>query len=682
MHRPLALSTLLTLAACGGGGGAVGSDLATPLADFAWQQRGFEGGFVPAVVYDPHRLGTVWASGDDGSGLFRSNDGGLSWSRVAEVPFDHATYSLVVHPNDPTRIYAPNYFGRGLLRSVDGGSTWAVDGAGLPTDPPTRLAALGVDPADDARLVACTAAGLFLSTDFGDSFAPLASATFGAEGDFTAFAASSAGWFVGTAGGAVFRSTNAGLDWSTVIAPSGLEITALALSDHALYIGTAGGTLLRTTDFALSGLTTLNLGGGSGVIDSGLWSRLAVVSGATAVEDLVYVGTVATATGDAWGFFASDDGGATFERRMSGMGEEGSVFSIAVNPLDPSQVLVGTSGGGLFRTLNGGLDWVAASAGVQAGATLGFAQAANDAQHLVVSSTEGLNRSPGLFESVDGGDSWSAVTLEQDALSIHLLEGDSDLWLVGGFNGDGLVNPGILRSAGGAAGPFEVRLATRVRVERFVEAAGRVYACAVGFSAPAGPADLGLWASSDDGLTWSLVLNGLVNNVAMHSAHGTAVAVGEDAWTTSDHFASAPTSLGLASALAAGESGIGATFLGPTELLVGTSQGRLLLGTDYDAAAATVVWTPVTTPARDVFIRDVQAFEDAWYLACFTGDFFGSVDSTPGLLRSTDRGATWEFLESGLEASRLVWSLSADTQVPGRFWAGMWGGGLMRLTDL
>ena len=48
-------------------------------------------GFFSSVAFHPSRAGEVWASGDDSSGLYQSNDGGDTWALVDRLPLDQAT---------------------------------------------------------------------------------------------------------------------------------------------------------------------------------------------------------------------------------------------------------------------------------------------------------------------------------------------------------------------------------------------------------------------------------------------------------------------------------------------------------------------------------------------------------------------------------------------------------------
>lgn len=633
------------------------------------------GGFVSSLAFAPDQIGIVWASGDDSSGLFRSTDAGVSWSK-ANTPPDHSTYSLVFDPSDGSRIYAPNRFGRGLLTSGDGGQTWTVEGEGLPVPPASvQVDDFLVDPQNSARLFACTGSGLFVSTDFGETFAELGSASFGGETHFTAAAASAAGLFVGGQGGGVFRSVNGGADWTEVA--TGAQVGDLALTSNALYIARNDGSLQRTVDFGPAGLVVLDPPGG-GAFETGLWLRLGVASGSSVASDIVYVGSVITPLPGDWGFFTSMNGGASFEQREAGLGDN-SIFSLAVDPFDPMHVLVGTLGDGIYASPDAGLTWTRQTAGIEAAAVLAAVEDASDPSHLLVSSTEGLNGTPGVWETFDEGEAWSQVaSVPVDALALEMDPGNASHLLVGGFNGDGHDNPAIHRSVSGSGGPWEVVLDTRVRIERFVRGPGRVYAVATDFSPPATLADLGLYASGDGGASWTQVFAQLVTNLSPNPASADeVVVVGEDAWVTTDGFQSPPVSLGLMAA-APGRIFTSVARDSATGLLVGTNTGELFRTANFDPAAG-VIWEQIEIPVQSVFLRDIHVEDGGWYVGCWTGDLLVQPDSTPGLYRSLNGGVSWEVIPMESGGSRLLWSLQRRAGGDVRFLGARWGGGLVTI---
>ncbi|HLN58267.1 MAG TPA: hypothetical protein VK416_06875, partial [Thermoanaerobaculia bacterium] len=83
-------------------------------------------------------------------------------------------------------------------------------------------------------------------------------------------------------------------------------------------------------------------------------------------------------------------------------GPEGGVINaLAIDPFTPATVYAGTSGGGLFKSVDGGGRWTAANTGLT---NLNVYALAIDpiAPATVYAGTYG-----GLFKSVNGGGSWT-----------------------------------------------------------------------------------------------------------------------------------------------------------------------------------------------------------------------------------------------------------------------------------
>lgn len=96
------------------------------------------------------RRGTLKTLGE--GGLFRSSDGGASWTRLGEGL--EGTWIRVIRfdPDQPDTIYLGTS-GRGVLKSADGGRTWAESNAGL-TDPDRDIRSLVIDPTNHQRFYA------------------------------------------------------------------------------------------------------------------------------------------------------------------------------------------------------------------------------------------------------------------------------------------------------------------------------------------------------------------------------------------------------------------------------------------------------------------------------------------------------------------------------------------------
>jgi photosystem II stability/assembly factor-like uncharacterized protein len=130
-------------------------------------------------------LGSPWGPSPD-RGVFRSRDGGATWDKILYRDEDTGAIDLVMDPSNPDVLYAsllqlrryPWGFtsagpGTGLFKSVDGGDTWTelTDNPGLPDGLKGRIG-ITVSPANPRRVWAIVDAelgkkGVFRSDDAG-----------------------------------------------------------------------------------------------------------------------------------------------------------------------------------------------------------------------------------------------------------------------------------------------------------------------------------------------------------------------------------------------------------------------------------------------------------------------------------------------------------------------------------
>ena len=121
----------------------------------SWSSLGLEEtGTIGRVVVHPTDPNTIWvaASGklfanDEHRGLYRSTDGGTTWTKPLFVNDSTGVIDLAVNPRSPDTLYAASWErrrrandrhyggpGSGVHRSIDGGATWSELTSGLPTD--------------------------------------------------------------------------------------------------------------------------------------------------------------------------------------------------------------------------------------------------------------------------------------------------------------------------------------------------------------------------------------------------------------------------------------------------------------------------------------------------------------------------------------------------------------------
>src|SRR5947199_5638508 len=159
-----------------------GANLSTGCTDVAIDPTNANTMF--ACLWDFRRKGWEYRSGGDGpdkpsaSGLFRSNDGGETWTEVtpeANKGFPKKPYgrlAIAIAPSNPKRVYclveSPD---SALFVSDDGGATWDKrDKSNWVVWRPFYFARLVVDPKNPDRVFK-TDAALVLREDCGKSFA-------------------------------------------------------------------------------------------------------------------------------------------------------------------------------------------------------------------------------------------------------------------------------------------------------------------------------------------------------------------------------------------------------------------------------------------------------------------------------------------------------------------------------
>ncbi len=157
-----------------------------------WRRIGLERTYqIGRILVDPADAETVFVAAlghaygpNPERGVFRSRDGGRSWSRVLFRDADTGAIDLAFRPGDsrviyaslwqtrrpPWSVYPPsNGPGSGLYRSTDGGDHWTpIAGHGFPEQPGRIGLALAPSRPDRVyALVDATAGGLYRSDDAG-----------------------------------------------------------------------------------------------------------------------------------------------------------------------------------------------------------------------------------------------------------------------------------------------------------------------------------------------------------------------------------------------------------------------------------------------------------------------------------------------------------------------------------
>ena len=175
---------------------------------------------IYATMWDFRRQGWTFRSGGEGSGVFKSTDGGDHWTEFTDANSKgmpakpYGRIAIAVAPSNPQVVYAMiESKESALYRSNDGGKTWnKLDASQYMVWRPFYFANIIVDPKDPEKLFKPDLV-LLMSVNGGKSFSPVSS---GAHGDFHAvwIDPANSNFVIAGDDGGLWRSQDGGTRWS------------------------------------------------------------------------------------------------------------------------------------------------------------------------------------------------------------------------------------------------------------------------------------------------------------------------------------------------------------------------------------------------------------------------------------------------------------------------------------
>jgi photosystem II stability/assembly factor-like uncharacterized protein len=337
------------------------------------QTSGPSGGTITSIAV---LGGDVFAG--TASGVFRSTDGGASWSCVTTGVQNASIQGLAVIDTD---LFAATT--TGVVRSTNKGVTWTEADQGF-TGNPTALFAVGTD-----LFLVPEVNEVFRSSDFGATWDTIPTLTDSAA---FCFAAMGGIYFAGTEVNGIVFSTDSGVTWAGAgdegfpemplnfvysLAVIGTDL--FAASDTAIFLSSDSGTTWN----ALAGFP--GFGNGASVL--------------TVVGSKLFAGT-----GYGGGLYFSSDTGKSWTAAGSG------VSYLNVNTLASSgnSIFAGTYDAGMFISTDGGVNWQADDSGLVITNVSNFAVLGPDifANCNQIYAGDAGN----LFITNDQGGSWADIT--------------------------------------------------------------------------------------------------------------------------------------------------------------------------------------------------------------------------------------------------------------------------------
>jgi photosystem II stability/assembly factor-like uncharacterized protein len=339
--------------------------------------------------------------------LLRSTNGGSSWSKLSVgVDPKGPLVALGISAQDPDTVYTAGYGGSGVYRSGDGGSTWSNVSGNVRNRSITTLA---VSPWTDALVFATGPKGspTWVTSTGGGTWRQIGRLQ---QTTAIAFADDVDGLVLtGDELGAVHMSKDRGATWSDLAFESGtggairsIVVSPRFSSDHTFFVATNSAGVYRTTDGG-SSFTRVS----DGLSDPKTISL--AISPSFATDKTLWVSTYTD------GAYVSSDRGDTWSKRGDGVTtneqadllhrSQFGVIRVAASKGSSDSTLFLAGFDGLFRSRDGGRHWHEVQtqpAAIIMGVTVSPAYAKDRTLFL----TTYIN---GLSRSEDDGGHWKAI---------------------------------------------------------------------------------------------------------------------------------------------------------------------------------------------------------------------------------------------------------------------------------
>lgn len=309
-----------------------------------WHSLGRDHAAVYSLAVDPFDSSHILAGAT--TDLFETSDRGRHWSQVVSTGLstrpDIATLTVRVDPANQQNVYV---LGGGVWKTGDGGQTWSAKNRGL-----RGLAgyALLINPSDSTTLYLGIrfGGGIYKSENSAESWQeliamrnqPVQSLAIHLDHPQTIYA--------GTSLGDIFRSADGGATWEVLLAgdPAHGQILGLAIKQQdsrVIYAGTARAGVYKSINGGKTWCRT-----SQGLPSGNVWYVVP-----SYLDDRVVYAAV---TGR--GIFKSIDAGANWFAVNTGITNLAGRWVLTMDPFSPD-IIYASSDLGVYKTTTGGSSW-------------------------------------------------------------------------------------------------------------------------------------------------------------------------------------------------------------------------------------------------------------------------------------------------------------------------------------
>ena len=408
------------------------------------------GGLGYDIRMHPDNLDVMYVT-DAGAGVFRSEDGGLTWAARNEgirIGFgdDFPVFCLTLDPNNPDRIWVGTSYSSGIFRSDDAGQSWTLMNNGI-IETGATIRGFAVEPGNsdvvyvggeisswewspdepvpDAQgNLDLTRGFVYRSEDGGQNWRRIwygdaltryilihpddHDLIYVSTGIFDRNAANSSIAAMDPGGVGILRTSDGGESWEVLAEGNGFEHEDLHIGTLVMHPTNPNILLAGAGQDSYTMVLGHPVGGVYITVDGGdHWTQTLELGSVSAVEfcpgdpDIAYAASID-------GVHQSRDGGYTWDEMSGGLWGPDDVaagfpIDMVCDPRDSEQILINNYIGGNFLSLDGGRNWVLASDGYTGSKIVDIEVAGDDAG--TVFSTSRI----GIFTSTDGGGHWEGL---------------------------------------------------------------------------------------------------------------------------------------------------------------------------------------------------------------------------------------------------------------------------------
>jgi photosystem II stability/assembly factor-like uncharacterized protein len=307
----------------------------------------------PDVIYAIYDMWTAYEAR-----VYKSTDGGDTWTRTSDAALSgiHSSFGwyfgqIRVDPGDPDRAFA---MGVPFYRTQNGGASWQEVGSSNHVD----HHAMVFDPSDYSRIFEGNDGGIYVSTNSGTSWTKLYDQP---TNQFYAIEIDHSNpqyLYGGTQDNGTMRTpTGATDDWEMIFGGDGFYCNVDPTNSNVIYVEYQFGNLYKSTDFGYNWDWAMD---GIDTEDRTNWST-PVIMDPTDPQTLYYCSHRVYRSTDGAGWWSTISGDLTGGDHGGGYG---TITTLAVAPTDPDVIYVGTDDSYVWVTTNGGTDWTDISSGL------------------------------------------------------------------------------------------------------------------------------------------------------------------------------------------------------------------------------------------------------------------------------------------------------------------------------